>query len=96
MTQIREIALEDAAGAAELCAELGYPCAVDVMRERIRRVASSNQCRVFVACDGVKIAGWIDISIAHHLATGAFGEIGGFIVIAKLDHFTQELIAQHC
>jgi len=77
---IREIEPGDAAAAAELCAELGYPCEVDVMRERIQRVASSNDCRVLVACDAEGIAGWIDISIAHHLAAGVYGEIAGLIV----------------
>ena len=77
---IREIAIEDAEAAAQLSDELGYPAAVDVMRNRIEYVSSSRDHVVFVACISNTVIGWIDIGVIHHLAVGAYGEIGGFIV----------------
>jgi GNAT superfamily N-acetyltransferase len=77
---IREIALIDAAVASQLCAELGYPTAVDLMEERIGMVTCSRDHSVYVACMLQTVVGWIDVCISHHLSTGLYGEIGGLIV----------------
>jgi len=77
---IREIAAEDAEAAGELCGELGYPCAADEMKARIERITGSNDHRVFVACDGDAVVGWIEVVITHHLAAGLRGEVTGLII----------------
>jgi len=77
---IREIALTDAEAAAQLSAELGYPAELEEMRERIGVVNSSRDRVVYVACVANTVIGWLDVGIVHHLATGAHGEIGGFVV----------------
>lgn len=77
---IREIAPTDAEAAAELSVELGYPAGIEEIRERISKVNSSNDRIIYAACTANSVIGWIDVSIIHHLATGAHGEIGGLIV----------------
>lgn len=77
---IREIAVTDAEVASQLCAELGYPTSVDLMRDRIDMVTRSGTHAVYVASVSHRVVGWIDVCIAHHLSTGVYGEIGGLIV----------------
>lgn len=80
---IREIAAGDAEAAAELSAELGYPTAVVQMRRRIEQVSCTRDRVVYVACMWNVVVGWIDVGLAHHLSTGAFGEIAGLVVSGK-------------
>ena len=80
---IRTIQLADAEDAAELCDELGYPTEVEVIKERIGQLTSSADSVVYVACTSNRVIGWIDVAIRHHLATGSYGEIGGFIVSSR-------------
>ena len=77
---IRPIQVTDADAAAGLCSELGYPVDLRAMKERIERLISSSDHVVYVACTELRVIGWIDVAINNHLATGAFGEIGGLIV----------------
>jgi GNAT superfamily N-acetyltransferase len=77
---IRQIVPDDDAAAAGLSAELGYPADSQEMRERIARVTGSDDEVVFVGCAEGKVIAWIDVCICHHLATGVYGEIAGFIV----------------
>jgi (aminoalkyl)phosphonate N-acetyltransferase len=78
---IRPIAAADAAAAAFLCGELGYPVSASVLEQRIRTIAVLPGHAVLVACleDG-RVAGWIDVSITHHLPAEPYGEIGGLVV----------------
>ena len=80
---IRAISPSDADAAARLSGELGYRCEMNCMRERITKLLSSNDRMVYVACVGDAVIAWIDVGIVHHLATGAYGEIGGFVVSAE-------------
>lgn len=78
---IRAIAIEDAAAAALLAAELGYSVAASVMEQRIRAFAELPGHAVLVACQGEdRVVGWIDVAITHHLAAEPRGEIGGLVV----------------
>jgi PhnO protein len=78
---IRSIEVGDAAAAAALCAELGYPVSSDVLEQRIRALNALPDHAVLVACleDG-RVAGWIDVSITYHLPAEPYGEIGGMVV----------------
>lgn len=78
---IREMVPSDAQQAAELSGELGYPASADEIRQRLHELQQASHA-VYAAClDGV-VVGWIEVGIAHHLQSGACGEIGGLIVSA--------------
>jgi GNAT superfamily N-acetyltransferase len=76
--QIREITLADASEAASLSGELGYPTSREVMRQRIASLSRNHV--VFVACLSEEVAGWIDVSVTHHLQSEPRCEIGGLVV----------------
>lgn len=86
----------DAEAAAQLCGELGYPVEVELMRERIDELNAAKDRVVYVACLSNKVVGWIDVSIIHHLSSGAYGEIGGLIVSSSYRSagIGRQLIAQ--
>ncbi len=80
---IRPIQPSDAPAAAHLSAQFGYPVDPAVMEQRIRGLDPSRA--VFVACLEVacsenEVLGWIDVSRAEHLQSGAYAEIGGLVV----------------
>jgi GNAT superfamily N-acetyltransferase len=75
--------LEDAAEAAQLSAELGYPVTAETLRERLRQFAGMQDHAVFAAYWEGRVVGWIDVGIAHHLQSGSYGEIGGLVVSGK-------------
>lgn len=89
---IREITPRDAAAAAALSGELGYPASIEAMEQRIRDLPALNDHAVFVAClpeDRVvgqpeRVLGWIDVAIAYHLAVDRYGEIGGLVVSSEV------------
>src|SRR5512143_2056559 len=76
--QLREIALADAAVVAELSGELGYPASPEVMQQRIASLSPDHV--VYVACLAGEVAGWIDVSVTHHLQSEPRAEIGGLVV----------------
>ncbi len=85
---IRPIQPSDAPAAAHLSAQFGYPVDPAVMEQRIRGLDPSRA--VFVACPEKaclekacleqEVLGWIDVSRAEHLQSGAYAEIGGLVV----------------
>lgn len=77
---IRKIQPTDAAPAAALSAELGYPVNTEVMAERIAVARRQSNRAVFVACSGDGVVGWIDVSIGDVLSTGSYGEIRALVV----------------
>lgn len=79
---IRHMRLSDAAEAAQLSAELGYPVATDMMEARLRQFALLKNHVVFAACLQDHVIAWIDVGIVHHLQSEPYGEIGGLIVSA--------------
>ena len=78
--QIREITLDDAAEAAALSGELGYPASAEAIAQRIQAVAVRPDRAVYVAHFNGKLLGWIDVSVVDHLQSGAYAEIGGLVV----------------
>jgi GNAT superfamily N-acetyltransferase len=77
---IREMLPSDAADAAQLSAELGYPVTAEVMEDRLRQLADLNDHAAFAACLHGRVVAWIDVGIVHHLQSEPYGEIGGLIV----------------
>jgi GNAT superfamily N-acetyltransferase len=80
---IRRMMPSDAADAAELSAELGYPVATEAMRDRLAQFAELENHAVFGACLEGRVIAWIDIGIVYHLQAGPYGEIGGLIVSSE-------------
>jgi len=95
--KIREAARSDAAAAAALSGELGYPVSVAEMEKRLRRVEGDPGHAVLVACapDGTVI-GWLDVGLVFHLQSGMYGEIGGLVVTesARGSGVGRELVAR--
>ncbi|HSR08960.1 MAG TPA: GNAT family N-acetyltransferase [Bryobacteraceae bacterium] len=80
--QVREITLADATAAASLSGELGYPTSPEVMQQRIASLSPDHV--VYVAYLAGEVAGWIDVSVTHHLQSEPRAEIGGLVVASKL------------
>lgn len=78
--RIREITPLDAPEASILCAELGYPVTVDALRHRIEYLMCQPDHVIFVACVEQAVVGWIDVTIAHVLASEPRAEIAGLVV----------------
>jgi GNAT superfamily N-acetyltransferase len=79
---VRRMLPADAADAAALSAELGYPVAAEVIEARLRRLAELDAHVVYAACVDDRVVGWIDVGIVYHLQSEPYGEIGGLIVSA--------------
>ena len=75
---IRPIEPGDAAAAATLSGQLGYPATTEEVRERIATLPSTQA--VFVAVIDGEVVGWIDIALTFHLQTPPFALIGGLVV----------------
>lgn len=82
---IREISPADAEPVARLSGELGYPVSTTAMERRIRETRELPNHVVYVACllNPERVVGWIDVSIAHHLQSEPYGEIGGLVVSSE-------------
>lgn len=77
--KIRNATLEDAAQIARLSCELGYPVAVEVMRERLERILPLEEHVVLVA-ETTEVAGWIHAAEQWLLELGRHCEIWGLVV----------------
>jgi GNAT superfamily N-acetyltransferase len=80
---IREIAPSDAAAAAQLSGEFGYPASKETMERRIQALQGRHDHAIFLACNENAAVAWIDVGIVHHLPSEPYGEIGGFVVSEK-------------
>ena len=78
---LRHAQPDDAEELAKLSGELGYPVASSVMRERV--IQLNPQQAVFVAEEGGRVLGWIDVLLSFHLQSGHRAEIGGLVVSAE-------------
>ena len=82
---IRGARLEDATELARLAGELGYPTDVEPMRERLRELTGSGHHWVAVAADTeTTLAGWVHVARCIALETGAYAEILGLVVDARV------------
>jgi GNAT superfamily N-acetyltransferase len=77
---IRNVSPADAADAAGLSAELGYPVAEEAMQKRIADIMTQEDHAVFGAYIDGRLVGWIHVTITQHLQSGRYGEIGGLVV----------------
>lgn len=78
---IRTMQMDDAERAAELCQQLGYERMPAQIRAWLQDSAAVESARAaFVACVGEAIAGWIEVSVQHHLQSDPFALIGGLVV----------------
>ncbi len=77
---IRPIQTEDAAAAAQLCVQLGYPTNDAAVLTRMQQIAGDRNRAVLVACLEGAVVGWIDLSIEYHLQTEPVALIGGLVV----------------
>jgi (aminoalkyl)phosphonate N-acetyltransferase len=80
--EIRPIVPADAARAAALSGELGYPCDDAAMRARIEHLEGAADHGVFVATRGGRVVGWVHVSAVLHLQGEPRAEIGGLVVTA--------------
>jgi GNAT superfamily N-acetyltransferase len=81
--EIRDITPGDAAIAAALSGELGYPVSPPEMRARIEQLMAGRDHGVFVACRDGRVIGWIHVSAVQHLQADPRAEIGGLVVTAS-------------
>ena len=77
---IRPIQRADAATAAVLCAQLGYPTDAPAVLARMTQIAGDANRAVLVACLDDEMVGWIDLSIEYHLQSEPAALIGGLVV----------------
>jgi len=93
---IREITGGDAAAAAVLNDELGYPVSRDVLRQRIGSLMGLADHVVYVACLSDEVVGWIHVSETRHLQAEPRAEIGGLVVSSKVRNggIGQQLVAR--
>jgi (aminoalkyl)phosphonate N-acetyltransferase len=77
---IRPIREEDAAVAAALCTQLGYPMDAAAVLARMTQIAGDAHRAVLVACMDDVVVGWIDLSVEYHLQSEPAALIGGLVV----------------
>jgi len=80
---IRDITPDDAAAAAALSEELGYPVSAPAMRARIEQLIAGSDHGVFVACRDGQVIGWVHVAAVQHLQADPRAEIGGLVVTAS-------------
>jgi GNAT superfamily N-acetyltransferase len=81
---IREVAPDDSAAVARLSGELGYPQSVETIRASIEALSRRTDHPVFVARLSGEVAGWIEVSLTHHLVAEMRTEIGGLVVASTV------------
>ena len=81
--EIRGIEPDDAAAAALLSGELGYPIDASGMRARIEHLAAQPDHAVFVATRNGEVIGWIHVLGVLHMQAEPRAEIGGLVVTAS-------------
>ena len=77
---IRGLTAEDAEAAAELSGQLGYPCGVEELRERIEEMLRTADRVAFAAVLDGQMVGWIDAATERHLQGETCVVIGGLVI----------------
>ena len=77
---IREARDTDAQAIAELSGQLGYSATAEVIVERLAFARRLRGHALFVAEKDGRVLAWMDLSISHHIQSGAYVEIGGLVV----------------
>ena len=78
---VREMKMEDAAAAARLATQLGYPSTTPQIERRFRALSDAPDARVLIAEDADGgVLGWIHVYGNRHLESDPDAEIGGLVV----------------
>ena len=83
--KVRAATGRDAEAIAALAGELGYPCDLKTVRERLRGILARDDQRVVVAeAAGGAIGGWLQAHCSEALESGFRVEIIGLVVAERL------------
>lgn len=82
--KIRAATLSDAAAAASLAGELGYPSSTEEMSQRIAALSTSVDDAVFVAVLGLTPVAWVHVVVVNLLEAPRRAEIHGLVVTESL------------
>lgn len=77
---IRSAVEADANAIAILSGQLGYPARTAEIEDRLRRIETEGDGRVFVAEVRGTVVGWVHVYGAHVLESPPHAEIGGLVV----------------
>ncbi len=78
---IRRPRESDAAAIADQSAQLGYPVAVDELRQRLVAVGANDQAAVLVATDAAdQVIGWVQVELRRTLVAPATAQIMALVV----------------
>ncbi len=77
---IRPARLEDCAGLADLCTQLGYPSTPQEMALRLPAVLAYRDNAVYVAEAGGRPVGWVHVHVSPGLEVDQMAKIGGLVV----------------
>ena len=84
VTEVRRMRLRDADAVAALCALLGYPTAVQDIRDRFEVIHGDSDHALLVACrsqlSGQKVIGWVHVYGRRLVEVEPHAEIGGLVV----------------
>jgi GNAT superfamily N-acetyltransferase len=81
---IRPIQRADAAAAALLCTQLGYPTDTQALLARMTQITDDAHRAVLVACLDDELVGWIDLSVEYHLQSEPAALIGGLVISERV------------
>ena len=78
---IRRARPEDALALAALCGQLGYPTAVEAVRERLPLLLDQPDQRLWVALGaGERVVGFLHAALRRQLETAAFVHVAALVV----------------
>lgn len=78
---IRRPRESDAAAIADQSAQLGYPVAVDELRQRLVAVGANDQAAVLVATDAAdQVIGWVQVELRRTLVAPPTAQIMALVV----------------
>lgn len=77
---VRPILPNDSAAVAQLAGQLGYARTPEQVSHWVRQLDGRTDRAAFVAEVDGEVAGWIEVSLVHHLQSEPFGLIGGLVV----------------
>ena len=78
---VRPVEGGDAEAIGKLIVQLGYARPLEEVQRWIEELPGhAERQAVFVACSGVQVVGWVEVSLERRLQTVPFALIGGLVV----------------
>jgi len=77
---LRPARVEDAPAVAALVTQLGYAASPSEVADRLARVLVRSDQRFIVAETDGRLLGWVHVTLAEYVESGAFAEIAGLVV----------------